>query len=92
MDPIRYGSTQSPSTQPATCEMGVTVGAGNVAELRQMAATICGAILRIEPVEHASRMKVLLRVPAPLLRKLMEVVMQRFPAAEFGRISSRQQG
>ena len=102
MDPILQGSTPSPSpstspshphlplaraaASPQAIVMGITVGAGSVLELSQMALAICDAVLRIEPIEHAARMRVLLSVPAPLLRKLMEAVMQRLPAAEFGRI------
>jgi hypothetical protein len=77
------------SAQPSlpACAMSITVAAGSVLELHQLALRICGGVLRIEPVDHARRMKVLLCTPAPVLRTLMEAVMRRLPAAEFGRIT-----
>lgn len=84
-----------PSIRPADPRrsallMNITVDSACLGELRQLIARTCGnmlALLRIEPVEHAERMKVWLCLPEPALRPTMDAVMRRLPAAEFGRIS-----
>lgn len=84
-----------PSIRPADPRrsallMNITVDSASLGELRQLIARTCGnmlALLRIEPVEHAERMKVWLCLPEPALRPTMDAVMRRLPAAEFGRIS-----
>lgn len=84
-----------PSSRPADPRrnallMNITVDSDSLGELRQLVARTCGtmlALLRIEPVEHAERMKVWLCLPEPALRPTMDAVMRRLPAAEFGRIS-----
>lgn len=80
-----------PQRQPAlpVFLMQITVDAARLSELRRLVAQTCGSLLsfmRVEPVEHAERMKVWLCLPEPALRLMMEAVMRRLPAAEFGRI------
>ncbi|MDC8758687.1 hypothetical protein [Janthinobacterium fluminis] len=74
--------------------MHITVDTGRLTELRQLVAKTCGGMLsfmRIEPVDHAERMKVWLCVAEPALRLTMDAVMRLLPAAEFGRIRKAQQ-
>lgn len=69
--------------------MHITVATDKVTELRQLVIGTCGGALsfmRIEPVDHASRMKVWLCIPEPAIRQMMDAVMRLLPAAEFGRI------
>lgn len=77
-------------TQPhASFLMHITVATERVTELRQLVVGACGSrlsFMRIEPVDHAARMKVWLCVPAAAVGQVMDAVMRRLPAAEFGRI------
>ncbi|MFM9436838.1 hypothetical protein ACFDR9_003924 [Janthinobacterium sp. CG_23.3] len=73
--------------------MHVTVDTGRLTELRRLVAHTCGGMLsfmRVEPVEHAERMKVWLCLPEPAIRLAMDAVMRLLPAAEFGRIRKAQ--
>jgi len=75
--------------RPAAILMHITVDTSCLNTLRQVVTAHCGALLsfmRVEPVEHARRMKVWLCVPPTLLRQMMDAVMRQLPAAEFGRI------
>ncbi|CDG81359.1 hypothetical protein [Janthinobacterium agaricidamnosum] len=77
----------------ATFLMHITVDTACISDLRQLVVKTCGNMLsfmRIEPVDHAERMKVWLCLPEPALRLTMDAVMRILPAAEFGRISQAQ--
>lgn len=79
----------APAAVPTTFLMQITVATASVTELRQLVMKTCGGVLsfmRIEPLDHASRMKVWLCLPEPALRQMMDAVMRLLPAAEFGRI------
>jgi len=68
--------------------MQLTVDTASLTTLRQTVAQICGDALefmRIEACEHGARMKVWVCVAASLVEQVMEAVMRRLPAAEFGR-------
>lgn len=74
--------------------MHITVDTARVTDLRRLVMHTCGGMLsfmRIEPVDHAARMKVWLCVPEPALRLTMDAVMRLLPAAEFGRIRKARQ-
>jgi len=68
--------------------MQLTVDTASLTTLRQTVALVCGDALefmRIEACEHGARMKVWLCVAETLVEQIMEAVMHRLPAAEFGR-------
>jgi hypothetical protein len=74
--------------KPAPQLMLMTVDTASLSTLRQTVAQICGDALefmRIEACEHGARMKVWVCVAASLVERIMEAVMRRLPAAEFGR-------
>jgi len=68
--------------------MQMTVDTGSLVLLRQTVMQICGDALnfmRIEACEHGARIKVWLCVAENLVARIMEAVMRRLPAAQFGR-------
>lgn len=91
--PIVLQARRQRPTRPSFL-MHITVDTECVTELRRLVMRTCGSMLsfmRIEPVDHAERMKVWLCVPEPALRLTMDAVMRLLPAAEFGRIRKAQQ-
>ncbi|HAT30985.1 MAG TPA: hypothetical protein DCW29_09100 [Janthinobacterium sp.] len=63
--------------------MHITVDTARVTDLRTLVVNTCGGMLsfmRIEPVDHAERMKVWLCVAEPALRLTMDAVMRLLPA------------
>ncbi len=91
--PIFLHVPRHPPRRP-TFLMHITVDTARITELRKLVMQTCGSMLsfmRIEPVEHAERMKVWLCLTEPALRLTMDAVMRILPAAEFGRIRKAQQ-
>jgi hypothetical protein len=87
-DPIVLLTRPRHARRP-TFLMHITVDTGRITELRRLVMHTCGSMLsfmRIEPVDHAERMKVWLCLPEPAIRLTMDAVMRLLPAAEFGRI------
>jgi hypothetical protein len=72
-----------------TLLLQITVDAGRMLDLRRLVVRHCGSMLsfmRMQPVEHATRMVVWLRVTEPAMRALMDAVMRTLPSAQFGRV------
>ena len=72
-----------------TLLLRITVDAGRMLDLRRLVVRHCGSMLsfmRMQPIEHATRMVVWLRVTEPAMRALMAAVMQSLPSAQFGRM------
>lgn len=66
-----------------------TVDSACMLDLRRLIVRHCGSMLsfmRMQPIEHATRMVVWLRVTEPAIRALMAAVMQCLPSARFGRM------
>lgn len=67
----------------------ITVDATLVLDLRRLVVRHCGSMLsfmRMQPVDHATKMVVWLRVTEPGMRALMDAVMRALPSAQFGRV------
>jgi hypothetical protein len=72
-----------------TLLLQITVDAAHALDLRRLVVRHCGSMLsfmRMEPVDHATRMVVWLRATEPALRSLMAAIMRSLPAAQFGRV------
>lgn len=79
-----------PVTKPHLLKMYVTVDTKWVTKLRQlMMNTFSNAVssIRIEPINHAKKMKVCLCFDGLVEDKLMVSIMRTLPSAEFGRIT-----
>ncbi|WP_225869891.1 hypothetical protein [Glaciimonas sp. PCH181] len=71
------------------CIMHLTISADSVTQLRHIVMGACGdvvAFIRIQPIAHASRMKVWLGLSKPEVGRIMAAVMQNLSGAEFGQI------
>ncbi|AVR99057.1 hypothetical protein C9I28_05390 [Pseudoduganella armeniaca] len=69
--------------------MLITVDTDRVIELRRLVARACGnrlSFLRMQPIEHASRMQVWLRVREPGVQRVIDAVTRALPAAQLGRV------
>ncbi|PUA18263.1 hypothetical protein C7W93_14545 [Glaciimonas sp. PCH181] len=69
--------------------MHLTISADSVTQLRHIVMGACGdvvAFIRIQPIAHASRMKVWLGLSKPEVGRIMAAVMQNLSGAEFGQI------
>jgi len=69
------------------CVMHLTVNADCVTQLRHLVIGTCGepvAFMRIQPIAHATRMKVWLGLSKAGVERIMAIVMQNLPGAEFG--------
>lgn len=69
--------------------MQITVDARGVTELRHLVMGNCGELvsfMRIQPVAHATKMKVWLCLSRPAADRIMDIVMRTLPSAEFGAI------
>ena len=72
-----------------TLLLQITVDAARMLDLRRLVVRHCGSMLsfmRMQPIEHATRMVVWLRLTEPAMRALMEAVMRSLPSAQFGRV------
>lgn len=72
-----------------TLLLQITVDAVRMLDLRRLVVRHCGSMLsfmRMQPIEHATRMVVWLRVTEPARQALMAAVMQSLPSAQFGRV------
>lgn len=86
--PAQRPSIWRKSAPAALRLMQLTVDTAALTTLRQTVMQVCGDALRfmrIEACEHGARMKVWLCVTETLVQHIMETVMRRLPAAEFGR-------
>jgi hypothetical protein len=71
------------------CIMHLTINADCVTQLRHVVIGSCGelvAFMRIQPIAHATRMKVWLGLSKPVVDRIMVIVMQNLPGAEFGQV------
>lgn len=69
--------------------MHIIIDAGSVTRLRQVVMVACGDLvgfMRIQPIAHATKMKVWLCLSKPAVDLIMSAVMQNLPNAEFGKI------
>ena len=73
--------------------MHIAVEAGDVAKLRQLAATVCGdnlSSIRVQPIAQARRMNVWLSLKYDakafdsVLETIMTAIMRHLPCAQFG--------
>ncbi|MET3133377.1 hypothetical protein AAKU55_003667 [Oxalobacteraceae bacterium GrIS 1.11] len=90
MDPLSHSHTPRRHRPRSTFLMHITVDTASLSALRQLLITTCGptlSFMRIEAVDHAERMRVRLCAPQAAMQLMMDAVMRRLPAAEFGRIS-----
>jgi hypothetical protein len=72
-----------------TLLLQITVDSARMLDLRRLVVLHCGSMLsfmRMQPVEHATKMVVWLRVTEPAMRALMAAVMRSLPSAQFGRV------
>jgi len=86
--PARRPSIWRKSAPLALSLMQMTVDTDSLVLLRQAVVQICGDALkfmRIEACQHGARIRVWLCVAEDLVARIMEMVMRRLPAAEFGR-------
>lgn len=70
--------------------MYITIDTKWVTTLRQLIMNTFNDVvssIRIEPVNHAKRMKVCLCFTGPVEDRLMASIMRTLPSAEFGRIT-----
>jgi hypothetical protein len=70
--------------------MRITVDAASVTELRHIIVSTCGdpvLYMRVEPVDHATKMKVWLCLRKASIDSIIDNIMRALPQAEFGRIS-----
>ncbi|MEB0012295.1 hypothetical protein QN379_00605 [Glaciimonas sp. Gout2] len=71
------------------CIMYLIVSADCVTQLRHVVMETCGdcvAFIRIQPIAHATRMKVWLGLSKPAVCQIMASVMNSLPGAEFGQV------
>ncbi len=74
---------------PASRLMLITVDTGRVLELRRLVARACGnrlSFMRMQPIDHATRMQVWLRVAEPGVQKIVDAVTRALPSAQLGRV------
>jgi hypothetical protein len=70
--------------------MHITIDANFVTDLRHLLISTCGelvAFIRIQPIAHATRMKVWLCLTKPAAEMVMAAIMSVLPSAEFGQIT-----
>ncbi|MFC5472668.1 hypothetical protein [Paraherbaspirillum soli] len=70
--------------------MLMTIDADSVTSLRHLVMRTCGTsvvYIRIQPITHATRMKVWLGLKAPASGLIMDAVMRHLPDAEFGQVT-----
>ncbi|MFZ6844294.1 hypothetical protein [Undibacterium sp. RuTC16W] len=70
--------------------MRITVDSDCAAELRHLILNRCGKLvtyIRMQPVDHASRMIVWLCLAKPAIEIIIHTVMMALPSAEFGKIT-----
>jgi hypothetical protein len=88
---LRAVSTTTRSTPMASgFMMHITIGAESVTALRQIVISTFGetvAFMRIQSIDHATKMKVCLCLTGPIVNRVMEAIMHALPSAEFGRVS-----
>lgn len=90
--PKRRSVAQNISTLNRTrqdCIMYLIVNADCVTQLRHVVIETCGecvAFIRIQPIAHATRMKVWLGLSKPAVCQIMASVMSSLPGAEFGQV------
>lgn len=88
---LRTGST-TPRSKPTTSGfmMHLTISAESVTSLRRIVIGTFGetvSFIRIQSIDHATKMKVCLCLTGPIANHVMEAIMHALPSAEFGRIS-----
>ncbi len=87
----RTGFTTPRSRPTATgCMMDITISAEFMTSLRGIAIGTFGemvAFMRIQPIDHATKMKICLCLTGPIANRVMDAIMHALPGAEFGRIS-----
>jgi hypothetical protein len=69
--------------------MLITVETDRVIELRRLVARACGnrlSFMRMQPIDHARRMQVWLRVSEPGVQRVIDAVTRALPAAQLGRV------
>jgi len=74
---------------PSTRLMLITVDTDRVIELRRLVARACGnrlSFMRMQPIEHAKRMQVWLRVTEPGAQRIIDAVTRTLPSAQLGRM------
>jgi hypothetical protein len=70
--------------------MHITIDARGVTQLRRLVIGTCGemvSFMRVQPVAHATKMKVWLRLSKAAVHLIMDVVMRTLSSAEFGPIT-----
>jgi hypothetical protein len=70
--------------------MVITIDSNLVTQLRHVVMGTCGklvAFIRIQPLAHATKMKVWLCMNKAAIDLIMDAVMHSLPSAEFGRIT-----
>lgn len=81
----------TPNGSGQDCVMHLIVNADCVTQLRHLVMETCGecvAFIRIQPMAHATRMKVWLGLSRPAAGRIMACVVDQLPEAEFGQIQS----
>ena len=74
---------------PSTRLMLITVDTDRVIELRRLVARACGnrlSFMRMQPIDHATRMQVWLRATEPGVQRIVDAVTRTLPAAQLGRV------
>ncbi|QBE64429.1 hypothetical protein [Pseudoduganella lutea] len=73
-----------------TLLLQITVDAACMLDLRRLVVRHCGSMLsfmRMQPIKHATKMVVWLRITESAKRALMDAaVMRSLPSAQFGRL------
>lgn len=87
--PFRLDRHKHPSVQKDFM-MLITVDTASVSELRRVIVSTCGDLMvymRVQPVEHASKMKFSLCLNKKSIDSVIGNIMRALPQAEFGRIT-----
>jgi hypothetical protein len=88
---LRTGFT-APRSRPTTTGfmMHITISAESMTSLRRIVLGTFGEMvgfMRIQPIDHATKMKVCVCLTGPIANRVMDAIMHAVPGAEFGRIS-----
>ncbi len=82
-------SVQAQQHVAKACIMDLTISTECVTQFRRLVMGTGGGLvtfIRIQPIAHATRMRVWLGLSTSAVNQLMISVMQNLPSAEFGKI------
>ena len=71
------------------CMMHVQIDAARIHQFRQLVMATCGELMsfmRVQPFEHATRLRVWIFLKKSAIDRLMDTIMRTLPNAEFGPI------